>query len=365
MPSVPLPIVIAFLLAILMVRVARYSDESWTRSALLAFVGVCALLAALVGLRWGYRVPFARFAQPIVASLLPPIAWLGFGGLRGSQNLTGRWAWLHAAPVFIVAVLAMVWRPLLDLALIGLFIGYGIALLRVALRDADSMGAVRIGDEAAASRATFMVALLMLAWGLIELIVAADFSFEQGRHADIIVAIENVIMLAVAGYAAAVAETSRPAPERERNFAQEPEPATSRQSPETSSDTAILAAIESAMHDRALYRDPNLTLDRLARRTGIPSRQISAAVNRVHSRNLSQVVNEYRVAEAAQLLRDTDRSITEIMLTSGFQTKSNFNREFRRVMGMSPTDYRRTDLKPATLKSPAVQTAATPPSKSG
>jgi hypothetical protein len=84
MPSVPLPFIVALLLAILTMRIARYSEESWTRKPLLAFVAVCAVLAALVGLRWSYDLPLARFAQLIVASALPAIAWLGFGGLRGS-----------------------------------------------------------------------------------------------------------------------------------------------------------------------------------------------------------------------------------------------------------------------------------------
>jgi AraC-like DNA-binding protein len=32
--------------------------------------------------------------------------------------------------------------------------------------------------------------------------------------------------------------------------------------------------------------------------------------------------------------------VTEIMLEAGFQTKSNFNREFKRVTGLTPSDYR-------------------------
>ncbi|MBB5533605.1 AraC-like DNA-binding protein [Rhizobium giardinii] len=32
--------------------------------------------------------------------------------------------------------------------------------------------------------------------------------------------------------------------------------------------------------------------------------------------------------------------MTEIMFEAGFSTKSNFNREFRRVTGVSPSHYR-------------------------
>jgi AraC-like DNA-binding protein len=42
------------------------------------------------------------------------------------------------------------------------------------------------------------------------------------------------------------------------------------------------------------------------------------------------------------LLAFTDEPVTQVMFEAGFQTKSNFNREFLRVTGMSPSDYRRS-----------------------
>jgi hypothetical protein len=295
MPSIPLPFVVALLLAILVARMALYSEASWTRNTLLVFVAVCAVLAALVGLRWDYNLPLARFAQPILASTLPSIAWLGFGGLRSSRGWTNLSIWPHALSIIIVAILALVWRALLDLALVTLFVGYGIALLRIARRDAESLSAVRIGDEIAAYRATLTVGAVLVGSGLFDLVIAADFSFERGKHAATIVAIENVIVLALAGIAAAVAAKTRPAPDiarEERTNVLEPRLSIGQSAETERCDVSVLAAVEAAMRDRRLYRDPNLTLDRLARRTGIPSRQISATVNRIHGRNVSQIVND-------------------------------------------------------------------------
>jgi AraC-like DNA-binding protein len=343
-------------------RIALYSEASWTRNTLLVFV---AALAALVGLRWDYNLPLARFAQPILASTLPSIAWLGFGGLRSSQGWTSRLIWPHALSIIIVAILALFWRALLDVVLVGLFVGYGIALLRVARREAHSLGAVRIGDEIGAYRATLTVGGVLVGSGLIDLVIAADFSFERGKHAATIVAIENVIALALAGFAAAVAARTRPAPD----MAREEQTNVSElrlsigQSAETERcDVSVLSAVEAAMRDRRLYRDPNLTLDRLARRIGIPSRQISAAVNRIHGRNVSQIVNEHRIAEATRLLRETNAPVTEIMLEAGFQTKSNFNREFKRITGLTPSDYRRMpENRPSGDRVTFPTTAMTPP----
>ncbi len=92
------------------------------------------------------------------------------------------------------------------------------------------------------------------------------------------------------------------------------------------------------MAERRLWQDPDLTLARLARRLGVPAKALSAAVNRVRGENISRVVNGWRVAHAGELLRG-GASVTEAMLASGFQTKSNFNREFLRVMGRAPSDW--------------------------
>lgn len=48
-----------------------------------------------------------------------------------------------------------------------------------------------------------------------------------------------------------------------------------------------------------------------------------------------------RVERATFLLRDTDRSVTDICMAVGFSSLGTFSRTFRQVMGVSPTEYRR------------------------
>lgn len=54
-------------------------------------------------------------------------------------------------------------------------------------------------------------------------------------------------------------------------------------------------------------------------------------------------VNSLRISESCRLLRTTDLSITEISDASGFGTLRTFNRAFIKQMGISPSDYRRTN----------------------
>ena len=104
--------------------------------------------------------------------------------------------------------------------------------------------------------------------------------------------------------------------------------------------TQIVAKFDALMRDQQVFKDPDLSLNRLARKLGIPARKISSAVNQTHNENISKVINAYRVEYAKTLLKQSDETITDIFLNSGFQTKSNFNREFSRITGQTPSEFR-------------------------
>ena len=52
-------------------------------------------------------------------------------------------------------------------------------------------------------------------------------------------------------------------------------------------------------------------------------------------------LTDFRVRKAAELLRETDRSVTDIASACGFATPSYFGKVFRRRMNLSPLAYRR------------------------
>ena len=93
------------------------------------------------------------------------------------------------------------------------------------------------------------------------------------------------------------------------------------------------------MTDQKFFLDPDLTLGRMARRLGVPVKRLSAAINRVTGANVSRHVNGLRIERACESLL-AGEAVTTAMLSSGFNTRSNFNREFRRVTGKSPSDWR-------------------------
>jgi AraC-like DNA-binding protein len=48
-----------------------------------------------------------------------------------------------------------------------------------------------------------------------------------------------------------------------------------------------------------------------------------------------------RILAACDLLENGEQSVTDVALEVGFYDHSDFSRQFRRVIGQSPTDYRR------------------------
>lgn len=337
MPAIPLPFIIALLIALLLLRVWRLDNEHLRPSRL--FLGACLVLSITVGLRWTFDFRLLRFLQPIIASCLPVVTWLCFSGL--TQHVSRHW--LHLIPVFAVMVLSAtwaIWEPPIDLVLALLFFGYGAGLLRLAAKGTDGFELVRLSDTPAAARTTALAGAFLIVNGVVDLLVASDFAIARGDHAAGIIAVANLLTLPLLAFA--IVAVGKGVPE-----AGSDDDASSQKPPEKVSaydetDNDILAALDRLLREKRLYRDPDLTLSRLARRAVIPARHISEAVNRVRATNVSQFVNEYRVAEAQRLLRETGAPVTDIMFEVGFQTKSNFNREFLRINGMSPRTFRRT-----------------------
>ena len=58
-----------------------------------------------------------------------------------------------------------------------------------------------------------------------------------------------------------------------------------------------------------------------------------------------QYVNSYRIEKAQTLLKNTDRSITDIALAVGFDDASYFARIFKKQTGMTPREYKNQSTK--------------------
>ena len=64
---------------------------------------------------------------------------------------------------------------------------------------------------------------------------------------------------------------------------------------------------------------------------------------RQHTRKtFTQLLNEVRIEHACRCLRESDENIGQIAATCGYTNLSNFNRQFKEIMGMPPGEYIRS-----------------------
>lgn len=233
-----------------------------------------------------------------------------------------------------------------------LYVGYGIALIRASFKTSNLPEQVRLSDIDNALKAERIAGAILLMSAMIDGALAVDFSFFAGEHALIILAIDHAVLLPMLSVAVIMMSLSM-APSVNEEASDQNEKTTpveeskdKPQHPLTDDEVKdIIHKIDVLLSTKEVFLDPDLTLDRLARKACIPARQISAAINQVYGRNISQIVNEYRIERAKTLLLTTDKAITQIYLDSGFQTKSNFHREFSRVTQQTPSAFRRTNMK--------------------
>lgn len=108
-------------------------------------------------------------------------------------------------------------------------------------------------------------------------------------------------------------------------------------------DTAI-AKVQAGMEKDKLYLKQNLNIEEFSKRIDLPVKEVSAVINKHYGTNFFEFMNRYRVEEAKRLLGDpahADKTILDILLQSGFNSKSAFHRFFGRLVGVSPTEYRK------------------------
>lgn len=100
--------------------------------------------------------------------------------------------------------------------------------------------------------------------------------------------------------------------------------------------------LRAAMEVDQLHRNSNLSLWVLAHHIGASPNYISQTLNEEIGESFFDFVNGYRVADAMNMLRETEKSVLTITYDVGFNARSSFYNAFKRSTGQTPTSYRKT-----------------------
>lgn len=88
-----------------------------------------------------------------------------------------------------------------------------------------------------------------------------------------------------------------------------------------------------------------IALDDIAAEVGMNRSAFCSYFKRCKGMTFSQFVTRYRLNTACELLRHSQKRVSEICYTVGFNDLPHFVRVFTNTMGMSPSKYRKLDQK--------------------
>lgn len=106
----------------------------------------------------------------------------------------------------------------------------------------------------------------------------------------------------------------------------------------------IAFLVKKIMSEEKLFLKNNFSLNDLAESIHIPSHHISQVLNEYFQQNFFQFLASYRIETAQNLLKDQDKAhftIEAIAEMVGYHSKSAFNRAFKRITGITPSEYRK------------------------
>lgn len=84
-----------------------------------------------------------------------------------------------------------------------------------------------------------------------------------------------------------------------------------------------------------------LSVGALARMAGLSATQLDRRMRRIFNLSTQQFIIKTRLSAATQQLQYTDSSIAQIAADCGFCDQAAFANQFRRFVGLSPSEYRR------------------------
>ncbi|MFK8007256.1 MAG: helix-turn-helix domain-containing protein [Saprospiraceae bacterium] len=96
------------------------------------------------------------------------------------------------------------------------------------------------------------------------------------------------------------------------------------------------------MESQKPYLNPEITLPDLAKEMQLSSNQLSQIINTEIEKNFNEFINEYRVKMFKSKLKDESvqhLSLLGIAMECGFNSKATFNRVFKKITQVSPSEY--------------------------
>jgi DNA-binding response OmpR family regulator len=106
------------------------------------------------------------------------------------------------------------------------------------------------------------------------------------------------------------------------------------------SDEVFLEKLNEAI--RSNLDEPNLDVDQLSKIMNMSRTTLFRKIKSIADLTPNELVNITRLKKAAELLAESDYKIYEISYMVGYNSQTNFGRNFHKQFGMTPTEYQKS-----------------------
>jgi AraC-like DNA-binding protein len=342
MPSLQLFFLIGNTVLLVLLAVILVKDHHDKASAILG--AVLALSAAgtgmfAIGLEWEFRI--LEIPLNLLTASLPVAFWLLSKALFEDSF---RWRWFHLL-VYVLFLVA---------GLIGHYISFGDVLVVLGLYAALKDWHIDLVE----SRRRVRMVSVSIGGIMILGITAAEFmNLGKPRSDPTEIAIAGAFFVLILGICVRFLGFHRDVPTTPAPFlfpSQMPEEVDSQ---EGVNGSVVIDKLERLMKEDKIYREEGITIRRLADLLNVREYQLRRLINgHLGYRNFNSFLNQYRIEEVArQLVAPETRHlpVLSIALDMGYRSLSPFNKGFKEITGMTPTEFRKRS-KPLSEKSDQV-----------
>lgn len=110
----------------------------------------------------------------------------------------------------------------------------------------------------------------------------------------------------------------------------------------------MMSRVFAAMDNENDIYSPDFSIDKLALSVGSKPKYVSQAINSCCKKNFRTFLSEYRIREVCRRFSEKDKyggyTIEAIATSVGFNSRSAFITAFKRITGITPSEYMRTGL---------------------
>ncbi len=98
------------------------------------------------------------------------------------------------------------------------------------------------------------------------------------------------------------------------------------------------------LNEDKIYRESGINLEMLSQELQTTRHNASQVINEHFNMNFSELMNQYRINEAAEILKNDEHkslSIIQVAYDVGYNNKVSFNKSFKKQLLQTPSEYRR------------------------